>query len=155
MKTNRFAPALLFICILPVAVLSQDAREIVKRADENMRANSSYSECRMTITKPTWSRTVELKAWALEPEYTLMYVTAPARWSLFQEFAYDLTPLIRTSLFGIYNPDDKSVIVLPSVTYSAATNLDLMSLGLINDGRHLTEFGDYYNAVVLRGNWSF
>ena len=79
MKPNRFAPALLFVCILPVAVLSQSAREIVKRADENMRANSSYSECRMTITKPTWSRTVELKAWALEPDYTLMYVTAPAR----------------------------------------------------------------------------
>ncbi|MFH1214045.1 MAG: hypothetical protein V1681_08135, partial [Candidatus Neomarinimicrobiota bacterium] len=69
-----------------------------------------------------------------------------ACWSLFQEFAYDLTPLIRTSLFGIFNPDDKSVIVLPSVTYSAATNLDLMLLGVVNDGRQLTEFGDYYNA---------
>ncbi|MFH1214577.1 MAG: hypothetical protein V1681_10835 [Candidatus Neomarinimicrobiota bacterium] len=78
-----------------------------------------------------------------------------ARWSLFQEFAYDLTPLIRVSLFGIYNPDDQSVIVLPSVTYSAATNLDLMLLGVVNDGRQLTEFGDYYNAAVFRIKWSF
>jgi len=79
MKPNQFAPALLFICILPVVVFTQDAREIVRQADENMRSNSSYTELRMTITKPTWSRTIEMKTWALEPEYALIYITAPAR----------------------------------------------------------------------------
>lgn len=78
-----------------------------------------------------------------------------ARWSVFQEFAFDLTPLARLSLFGIFNPDDKSLIILPSVTYSAATNLDLMLLGMVNSGASLTEFGDYYDAVVLRIKWSF
>jgi len=78
-----------------------------------------------------------------------------ARWSIFQEFAYDLTPLTRLSWFGIFNPNDKSIVILPSITYSLATNLDLLLLGLISDGEPLTEFGAYYDAVVLCIKWSF
>ncbi len=58
---------------------SQDAKEIVQKADELMRANSSYSELKMQIVKPDWSRTMGMKAWALEPDYTLIYITEPAR----------------------------------------------------------------------------
>lgn len=78
-KTPNKRALLLLFTFLPVLITAQDAREIVKRADENMRAKSSYSVCRMTITKPTWNRTVEMKAWALEPDYALFYITAPAR----------------------------------------------------------------------------
>lgn len=58
---------------------SQDAKEIVQKADELIRANSSYSELKMQIVKPDWSRTMGMKAWALEPDYTLIYITEPAR----------------------------------------------------------------------------
>ena len=44
-----------------------------------MRANSSYSEIEMTIQKPDWSRTMGMKAWALEPDYAIIYITEPAR----------------------------------------------------------------------------
>jgi outer membrane lipoprotein-sorting protein len=33
----------------------------------------------MTIVKPDWSRTMGMKAWSLEPDYTLIYITEPAR----------------------------------------------------------------------------
>ena len=33
----------------------------------------------MTIQKPDWSRTVGMKAWALEPDYAIIYITEPAR----------------------------------------------------------------------------
>jgi len=58
---------------------AQDAKEIVKKADELMRSKSSYSEMTMTIVKPDWSRTMSMKIWALEPDYALIYITSPAR----------------------------------------------------------------------------
>jgi outer membrane lipoprotein-sorting protein len=57
----------------------QGAKEIVKKADELMRSNSSYSEMTMRIEKPDWSRSMAMKIWALEPDYALIYITSPAR----------------------------------------------------------------------------
>jgi len=65
-----------FLCLNNFA---QDAKEIVKKADELMRAKSSYSEITMNIVKPDWSREVSMKAWALEPDYSIIYITEPAR----------------------------------------------------------------------------
>jgi outer membrane lipoprotein-sorting protein len=58
---------------------AQDALEIVRKADDLMRGKSSYSLITMTIVKPDWQRTMTMKAWSLEPEYALIYVTEPAR----------------------------------------------------------------------------
>ncbi|MGB5289630.1 MAG: outer membrane lipoprotein-sorting protein [Ignavibacteriaceae bacterium] len=58
---------------------AQDATEIVKKADELMRAKSSYSEITMKIVKPDWSREMAMKVWALEPDYSIIYITEPAR----------------------------------------------------------------------------
>lgn len=58
---------------------SQNAYEIVKKADELMRAKSSYTELNMKIIKPNWTREMSMKVWALEPDYALIYITAPAR----------------------------------------------------------------------------
>lgn len=60
-------------------LFSQNATEIVKKADELMRAKSSYSEMTMTIVKPNWTREMSMKVWALEPDYALIYITSPAR----------------------------------------------------------------------------
>ena len=60
-------------------VIAQDAKEIVKKADELMRSKSSYSEMTMSIVKQDWSRTMGMKIWALEPDYALIYITEPAR----------------------------------------------------------------------------
>ena len=61
------------------SINAQTAKEIVEKADELMRANSSYSEIEMTIQKPDWSRTMGMKVWALEPDYAIIYITEPAR----------------------------------------------------------------------------
>ena len=59
--------------------LAQDATSIVKKAEQLMRANSSYTEMTMTIIKPNWSREMTMKVWALEPDYALVYIEAPAK----------------------------------------------------------------------------
>jgi hypothetical protein len=78
-----------------------------------------------------------------------------ARWSVYQEFAYEITPLLRGTLFGIFNPTDKSFVVVPSFSYSIITNLDFYIIGLIFEGDPLTEFGEYGTSVYLRLKYSF
>lgn len=79
----------------------------------------------------------------------------PARLSIFQEFAYQFTPLLRGGIFGILNPDDKSYVIVPSASYSIITNLDLFLTGLMFGGDSLTEYGGFGSTVFLRLKWSF
>ncbi len=59
---------------------AQDAREIVKRADDKMRGESSgISEMSMKIIRPTWERTIEFKSWGKGTEKAMVLITAPAR----------------------------------------------------------------------------
>ena len=58
---------------------AQDAKEIVAKANELIRAKSSYTEMTMSIIKPTWSREITMKIWSLEPEYALILITEPAK----------------------------------------------------------------------------
>ncbi len=67
---------LLFITSL---LYGQDAREIVKKADELIKSKSSFSEVKMKVIKPDWSREMTMKMWALEPDYALILITAPAK----------------------------------------------------------------------------
>ncbi|MGA9119714.1 MAG: outer membrane lipoprotein-sorting protein [Bacteroidota bacterium] len=76
---TRNVTALVILATLPLISQAQDAREIVKKANDLMRGTSTYSEISMTIVKPEWSRSIAMKAWSLEPDYALMYVTEPAR----------------------------------------------------------------------------
>lgn len=69
----------IFFLLFISGAFAQDAKEIVKKVDELMRSQSSYSEIKMTIEKPGWSRTMTMKVWALEPDYALIYITSPAR----------------------------------------------------------------------------
>ncbi|MDR2469325.1 MAG: outer membrane lipoprotein-sorting protein [Tannerella sp.] len=55
------------------------ATEIVKKADENRHGKSSYSEIKMTIVRPTWTREVGIKSWANGDDYSLALITAPAK----------------------------------------------------------------------------
>ena len=55
------------------------ATEIVKRADNNRRGKSSYSEIKMTIVRPAWTREIGIKSWSKGTEYTLALITSPAK----------------------------------------------------------------------------
>jgi hypothetical protein len=80
---------------------------------------------------------------------------SPARWSVYQEISLDVSPLVRCGAFAIFNPNDRSSVVLPSATWSVITNLDLTFLALFFNGASLTEYGDLGTAIYVRGKWSF
>ncbi len=56
-----------------------DVREIVRLADEKFRGASSEGTMSMTIQRPSWSRTITMKSWSLGTDYSLIYVTFPAK----------------------------------------------------------------------------
>ena len=73
---------LIFISILILfsnMISAQNATEIVKKADEKMQGESSYTEMTMTIVRPTWQRTISFKSWSKSTELALTLITAPAK----------------------------------------------------------------------------
>jgi outer membrane lipoprotein-sorting protein len=74
------------VCLLLVGITmsarAQDnlsATEIVKRADDNRRGQSLYSEITMTIVRPTWTREIGIKSWANGEDFSLTVITSPAK----------------------------------------------------------------------------
>jgi outer membrane lipoprotein-sorting protein len=55
------------------------AKEIVAKADQKMRGETSSGELKMTIERPTWNREMQMKMWSKGEKLALILVTAPAR----------------------------------------------------------------------------
>lgn len=70
-----------FICMLLITgrVQAESASEIVKQADLKMRGLSSYTEMTMQIVRPGWTRSMSMKAWTKDQDYSLVLITAPAQ----------------------------------------------------------------------------
>lgn len=70
---------LIFLILSGLIVSAQDIKEIIRKSDEKFRGSSSTGSFSMTIERPTWSRTISMKSWSLGTEYSLIYVTSPAK----------------------------------------------------------------------------
>jgi len=80
---------------------------------------------------------------------------SPARYSLFFETAYDITPLMRADIFFLVNPSDGSWIAAPSMTMSIGTNWELYLLVFPSEGKTGTEFGGFPAQYYFRMQYSF
>ncbi|MDF0717169.1 hypothetical protein PY092_13480 [Muricauda sp. 334s03] len=49
------------------------AKEVVKRADDNLRGNTSEAEITIQIVRPTWTREMKVKAWTKSDDFTLIH----------------------------------------------------------------------------------
>ena len=55
------------------------ATEVIEKANDLMRGKSSKGEMTMTIIRPKWERSISFKTWSKGSEYSIIYVTAPAK----------------------------------------------------------------------------
>ena len=55
------------------------AEEIVRKADEKVRGKTNQSEMKMEIIRPTWQRDLSFKGWGRGLDYSMTYITSPAR----------------------------------------------------------------------------
>lgn len=115
------------------------AYEIVKRADEKVRGEkSSESVMTMEIVRPSWSRTVSMKSWTLGTEYSLVYITSPAR-EKGQAF------LKRKNEMWSWDPSINRIIKLPpSMLAQGWMGSDFTNDDLLNQSSILV---DYTHAI--------
>lgn len=78
-----------------------------------------------------------------------------ARNSLFASVSYPFNPLFQGSVATIFNPNDKSGFVGPSIDLSLTQNISLFAIAQVFWGQHMTEYGDYGTLLYWRLKWSF
>lgn len=55
------------------------AKDIVKRADENMRGKTSQASITIKIIRTTWSREMNMTAWSKGDDYSMILISSPAK----------------------------------------------------------------------------
>jgi hypothetical protein len=60
-------------------VRAESAYDVVMQSDMQMRGDSSYAELTMRIIRPDWTRSMSMKSWSKEMDFSLVLVTEPAR----------------------------------------------------------------------------
>lgn len=58
---------------------AQDARDIVKKADEKMKGKTATANITIQTVRPNWSREMTLKSWSKGNDWSMILVTAPAK----------------------------------------------------------------------------
>jgi outer membrane lipoprotein-sorting protein len=58
---------------------NQTAFEVIKKADEKLKGNSSYAQMKMKINRKDWSREIVMKAWSKGDDETIILITSPKR----------------------------------------------------------------------------
>ena len=72
----RFLFLLLF---LTAFMHAQTAREIVQKADEKMRGNTSQALITIKTIRPSWSRTMIVKTWIKGTDLAMILIQSPAK----------------------------------------------------------------------------
>lgn len=127
---------LLLTISLAIHVPAQDAKEIVKKANDLAMGRTSRGTMTMTIERPTWSRTVSMKSWSMGNDYYMILITEPAR-DKGQVF------LKRESDMWNYVPSINRMIKIPPSMMSQSwmgsdfTNDDLVKMNsIVEDYKH-------------------
>jgi outer membrane lipoprotein-sorting protein len=88
-------------------VAAQNPADVVRAAIDNWRGASSYGEMTMTIHRPSWERTMSMRAWTKGSEMSLVRVTAP------KKDAGNGTLIVDDNMWT-YSPKVNRVIKVPS-----------------------------------------
>lgn len=73
--------ALVLALVLGTISLScgQDAKSIVKQADEKMRGETSQAEMIIRTSRPTWTREMEMRTWMKGNLYAMILIKSPPK----------------------------------------------------------------------------
>lgn len=68
-----------FALTCPFTSHSQNATEIVRRADAKMRGKTMQAEMVIRTVRPTWTREMTVKTWALGTQYSMILIKSPQK----------------------------------------------------------------------------
>ncbi len=129
-----------FLSVFSIHAQQPTAKEIVEKADNLLRGESSYAEMEMQIIRPSWSRTLRFNAWAKGDNYSLIYITFPQR-EKGQRF------LKRSREMWNYVPAiDRMIKIPPSMMMQSWMGSDLTNDDLVNAASIVKD----YDHKILR-----
>ena len=67
------------LVLVPFLTQAQTAKEIVETMDNKWRGDYSTQEMTMTIVRPSWERSISMKSWSRGIDYSMIFITAPAK----------------------------------------------------------------------------
>lgn len=76
---KKLSILLLILAIFIMNTQGQDAKEIVKKADEKMQGLSNYAVMTIKIIRPTWQREMKMRSWSLGTEYSMIIIDEPKK----------------------------------------------------------------------------
>jgi len=100
-------PLLLVLSFAGPALAAPDADTLLKQTYDNYRSTSSQTTVAMTIHRPTWERSLQMKAWTRGESDALVRFTGPAK------DAGNATLKLGQQTW-VYNPKLNQVIQLPA-----------------------------------------
>jgi len=77
---KRFKIVLVLVMLsITITTQAQDAKEIVRRADEKMRGNTLQAEMIIRTVRPSWTREMTVKAWTKGTQFSLILIKSPQK----------------------------------------------------------------------------
>lgn len=71
---------LTMLLVVPLAhVHSQSAKEIIQKANDLSQGNTNESIMKMTVVRPTYTRTIGFKTWSKGTEFSMALISEPAK----------------------------------------------------------------------------
>ena len=70
---------ILILFSLPILLFSQDATDIVRKANDLSLGKTTQGINKMILVRPDWEREVTMKVWSKGRDYYMILITAPAR----------------------------------------------------------------------------
>lgn len=67
------------LCLLAGNLYAQTAKEIIVKADNRVRGETSYIEMTIEINRPKWNKTMAMKSWSKGSTKAISVVTSPAK----------------------------------------------------------------------------
>lgn len=135
----KFITTSLAVLLALTCSYGQDASEIIKKADEKFQGKSSYSEMKMTIVRPKWSRTINFKSCNLGNDYSMTLITDPAK-------EKGQTFLKREDNMWSWNPTISRLIKLPPAMMSQGwMGSDFSNDDLLNESSIVK---DYTHKII-------
>lgn len=71
--------ALILLLALPFIFQAQSAKEVIQRSHEKLQGANTTGDMTMSIIRPSWSRDIRMKNWSMGSDYTMIFITEPAR----------------------------------------------------------------------------
>lgn len=120
-----------FLC---VSSFAQTALEIVTKMDQKMKGSHSFSEMKIEIVRPRYTREMTMRAWSLGDDYSMTLVLSPSK-------DKGSTFLKRKKEIWNYVPSiDRQIKLPPSMMMQSWMGTDLTNDDLVKQSSLVTDY---------------